>query len=419
MTRRRAVRRRTLVAVLFVAVVGCSDSPPAPSGAGGGASPARTADDPGAARKTTDGAIAIGNLDAQLAGNERLAKTRALSVKERASQMDLLLQRGQILGRISDYEAADAIGDALVAEAPNDPNARLARARSRATFHRFTDALADAAEASRLGALPGAVDAVRVGILQATGKDEAALTIRHQLAEARPDILTLGGEATLRAVRGELDEAERLFTAAIASYRDVSPFPVAWIEFQRGLVWMREDELPRARELLAAAHRRLPQHVQAQGHLGEVEAALGKVDDAVALLKPLAETSEDPDYAAQLARILTDAGRAEEAKPFRERAAARYDQLMTTHPEAYADHAAEFWLAAGADPARALGYAEKNLALRPTVRAWELVLRAARAKGDGERACAAANGAREAGYLYASARKIVDEVLAKCPGCAE
>jgi tetratricopeptide (TPR) repeat protein len=182
---------------------------------------------------------------------------------------------------------------------------------------------------------------------------------------------------------------------------------------------MREEEYGRARDLLARAHRRLPQHVQAQGHLGEVEAALGHVDEAVALLRPLAESSEDPDYAAQLARILGAAGRTDEARPFRERAAARYDELMTKHPEAYADHAAEFWLAAGNDPARALAYAEKNLALRPTVRAWELVLRAARAKHDGDRACAAANGAREAGYLYASARKVVDETLAHCPACGE
>jgi len=139
----------------------------------------------------------------------------------------------------------------------------------------------------------------------------------------------------------------------------------------------------------------------------------------VLMLQPLAETSEDPDYAAQLSRILGEANRHDDAKPWRERAAARYDELMAKHPEAYADHAAEFWLAAGNDPARALGYAERNLALRPTVRAWELVLRAAHAKGDGERACAAANGAREAGYLYASARKVVDEELAHCPGCGE
>ncbi len=404
--------------MLLVTALGCHETPPAPPGSGGVASPAPAASS-NVARKTTDGAIAIGNLDAQIAGTERLVKTRPLSVKERAGQVDLLMQRGQILGRVSDYEAADAIAEALVAEAPTDPHAWLARARTRATLHRFTNALADLDEAARLGAPARALDAIRVGILQATGKETEALALRNRLAESRPDILTLGAEAALRAARGELDEAERLFAAALASYRDVSPFPVAWVEFQHGLVWMREDELARARELLTAAHGRLPQYAQAQGHLAEVEAALGNVDRAVELLRPLADSSEDPDYAAQLARILGEAGRGDEAKPWRERAAARYDQLMATHPEAYADHAAEFWLAAGADPVRALGHAERNLALRPTVRAWELVLRAAEAKGDGERVCAAANGAREAGYLYASARKVVDAALAKCPGCAE
>ena len=416
MARRRVRRRPRSVAVLLVALLACHDTPPAPSGSGGVSSPSPDARAEGH-RRTTDGGIAVGNLDAQIAGNERLARGRALSVKERASQADLLAQRGQILGRITDYEAADAIAESLVREAPEDANAWLARARTRATFHRFPDALADLGKAEERGALKPAVDAIRVGILQATGHETEALPIRQRLSAARPDILRVGAEATLRAARGELDEAERLFATALDGYRDVSPFPVVWATFQHGLMWMREEEWERARALLAAAHERLPQHVQAQGHLAEAAAALGDTDVAVALLAPLAETSEDPDYAAQLARILGDAGRADQARPWRERAAARYDELMARHPEAYADHAAEFWLAAGADPARALGYAERNLALRPTVRAWELVLRAARAKGDGTRACAAANGAREAGYLYASARKVVDEVLQHCPAC--
>ncbi len=404
------------LAALLVLFSACRNPPSEPPRSAGEPSPApavASAD----GRRTTDGAIAVGNLEAQIAGNERLASGRALTVPERASQAELLTQRGEILGRIGDYERAEAIAEALVAEAPSDGRAFLARARARATFHRFQDALADLAEAERLGVLPTLVDGVRVGILQATGHEDDALAIRRRLAEARPDVLTLGGEASVRAARGELDEAERLFAAAIDRYRDVSPFPVVWITFQRGLVWMREEKWERARDLLADAHRRLPQHVRVRGHLGEVEAALGHTERAVALLEPLAAESEDPDYAAQLARILEEAGRVEEARPWRERAAARYDELMARHPEAFADHAAEFWLAAGHDPARALAFAERNLVERPTVRAFELVVRAARATGDAPRACSAARGARDAGYLYASARTVVDEVLQDCPGC--
>lgn len=402
---------------LTAVLLGCHDSPPAPrpSSPVPAVSPAPSAGMAGRTRRTTDGAIAVGNLDAQINGTERLGQSRALSAKERASQAELLTQRGQILGRISDYEAAAAIAESLVREAPRDPIAWLTRAGSRITLHRFSDALADLDEAERLGAAATALDRMRAGILQATGKEADALPIRRRLSEARPDVSTLGAEATLRAARGDLQEADRLFAAALDGYRDVSPFPVAWIEFQQGLVRMREERYADARDLLSAAHRRLPQYVQAQGHLAEVEAALGHTDAAVALLQPLAATSEDPDYAAQLARILTEAGRTDAAAPWRTRAAERYDELMAKHPEAYADHAAEFWLAAGDDPARALVYAERNLALRQTVRAWELVLRAAQANGDAARACAAAQGARTAGYLYASARTVVDDALARCP----
>jgi tetratricopeptide (TPR) repeat protein len=130
---------------------------------------------------------------------------------------------------------------------------------------------------------------------------------------------------------------------------------------------------------LGAAHRRLPDYAPAQGHLAEVEAALGETDSAIARLRPLTITSDDLDYAAQLARILSEVGRVEEAREWRARTAARYDELLARHPEAFADHAAEFWLQAGADPHRALSLATMNLEVRRTPRAHELLFRASSA----------------------------------------
>jgi tetratricopeptide (TPR) repeat protein len=373
--------------------------------------PSRTAT---ASRRTTHPAIAVGNLEAGIASLERSARARALSVSERLSLLDLRGERAHLFGRIGDLEANQALAETLVDEAPKDGRVWIARARTRAALHRFQAALEDLLAAERTGVDVSATEGVRAGILQAIGRNDDALVIRRRLVERHRDILSLGGLALVQAARGELVEAERSFAEAVAGYRDVSPFPVAWIEFQRGLMWMREDQLERARTWLAAAHDRLPQHAQARGHLAEVEAALGNVDRAVALLTPLAATTEDPDYAAQLARILGEAGRGEEARPWRERAVARYDDLLAKYPEAFADHAAELYLAAGADPARALVEAERNLKVRPTVRAWELVMRAADAAGDGARACAAAGGARAAGYVYAGARTAVEETLRRC-----
>jgi tetratricopeptide (TPR) repeat protein len=173
--------------------------------------------------------------------------------------------------------------------------------------------------------------------------------------------------------------AEHLFDESRDHYHGVSPFPLAQLDFRRALMWHAQGDLPRARRWLGAAHRRLPDYAPAQGHLAEVEAALGETDSAIARLPPLSIPSDDPDYAAQLARVLSEVGRVEEAREWRARAAARYDELLARHPEAFADHAAEFWLQAGADPHRALSLATMNLEVRRTPRAHELLFRAASA----------------------------------------
>jgi hypothetical protein len=45
-------------------------------------------------------------------------------------------------------------------------------------------------------------------------------------------------------------------------------------------------------------------------------------------------------------------------------------------PEAFADHAAEFWVAAGADPGKALRLARMNVEVRNTPRAHRLLAHA-------------------------------------------
>ena len=155
-----------------------------------------------------------------------------------------------------------------------------------------------------------------------------------------------------------MDEAERWFRTATRCYRGTSPFPLAMLEFQRGRLWMEHYDLRRARAWCDAAVRRLPAYVPAQGQLAELDAALGETAAAIARLRPLALASDDPDYATQLARILYNAGQAEEAQSWRRKAEARYDELLARHQDAFADHAAEFWLTIGGDPERALSLAQ-------------------------------------------------------------
>jgi tetratricopeptide (TPR) repeat protein len=127
---------------------------------------------------------------------------------------------------------------------------------------------------------------------------------------------------------------------------------VASLDFRRGLMWLGQRDLQTARAWFDVAVGRVPAYAPALGHLAEVDAALGARDAAIDRLRPLVASSDDPEYAASLASVLSDAGYPQEAEHWRISAAARYDELMLRHPEAFVDHAADFWLTVGGDSAK-------------------------------------------------------------------
>jgi tetratricopeptide (TPR) repeat protein len=441
---RRYLRRSGWGVLLLVCLIAAQDQPPASQSKGDVAacetqSPRLQAEPP-----TTDGTIALSNLQAQIAAEERLARYGPRTVSQRAAMVELLIMRGQFLGRIADYERAEALAEQLVGDAPSDGRAFLARALARTTLHRL-------AEAERLGVNSDRSAAVRATIFQASGRYDEALAIRQHLTQARPDIRALGAEAAVRAERGEINAAERLFVQARQQYRDVSPFPVVWLYFQQGLMWMWEENLERARVAFEAACARLPGYAAAQGHLAMVEvalarreraiavfqrwmqegdleparersqvphtgeeAALGRYHRAIALLRQQANSSDDPEYASQLARLLKEAGQLDEALHWRDLAAARYDELMVRHPEAFADHAAEFWLTTGGDAPKGYLLAAKNLEIRKTPRAYELVLQAAVAIQETAAVCRVAEHLQAVDQMGPRLRALAVRALATC-----
>jgi tetratricopeptide (TPR) repeat protein len=297
---------------------------------------------------TTDGTIAVANLHAQISGLAAWARwagagqgTR-LAVATQAVLIDLLTLRGEVLGRIADYERAAELAERLVRDAPDNAAAWLARARTHATFHRFTEALSDLQTAGRNGLDPATVDAERAPVLQALGCYWHALVLCDNAVKSRPGFTTLSTLAVLQAEHGEVAAAERLFAEARGCYQDISPFPLASLDHRRGLMWLGQGNLPAARSWFHAAWRRVPAYAPAARRLAEADAALGAPEAAIGLLRPLASSSDDPQYAASLARILRDAGQRGEARQWHDRAAARHAELVRRYPAAFAHHAPDF-----------------------------------------------------------------------------
>lgn len=329
------------------------------------------------APSTTHPTLALGNLDAQIEGHQKQVERSPGDPMLASALLDSLLVRAQFLGRISDLERGDALSAALLARAPTRYEAHLARAKMHGALHRFPAALVELDAAVKLGAPGSGVASARASVYLAVGRvDEIAVLGAWQEAG---DPLTLVNVASYQAELGRVQHADTLFERARALYRDVSPFAIAFMDFQRASVLARAGDRARAKAYFAEAVQVLPAYAHAAVHL----AGLSTAQEAVTILQPLLATTEDPEVLASLADAERRTGAAAAAETHLAQAKARYEALLADHPEAFYDHAASFYLGAGHDPARALELAHKNVTLRPTEASIDLWLTAAQvAKAD-------------------------------------
>jgi len=339
---------------------------------------------------TTSPRIAIANLDAQIEGLQRRAASGSDCPASASVEIDLierLIFRARIRSRFVDSRDALRRSRMLVRCFPNDQRATLGHAAVLVHFHRFEEALALADRLVEGGAAPQRVRNLRAQALHGLGRFDEALALRREEVAKHATSRSLGGLAVLLGDMGRFDEADELFARAIGGYRDVSPIPLAWLEHSRGRMWMRSGKADRAATAFQRSRDLLPDLLASSGLLAEIRFEQGNVGYAIGELRRLATMSEDPDYAAHLSRMLLAEGKVEEGERWKAVAADGFAALMLEAPEMYSDHAAEFWLAAGADPRRAMHAAAINLAARRTPGAIELFANALRADADAPEVC--------------------------------
>jgi hypothetical protein len=128
----------------------------------------------------------------------------------------------------------------------------------------------------------------------------------------------------------------------------------------------------------------------------------------------IAEAS-DPEIAAARAELARRRGDLPTASRESETARARYLALLGRHPDAFADHAARFFL--DREPKVALRWATHNLEVRRTTDAFDLALTAAVRTGD----VSGCRIAREASTLPRTTPRLhalAAEALGSCPRSA-
>ena len=277
----------------------------------------------------------------------------------------------QFLGDLDALDRLEALASQF-ARADDSFRSEFVLAEVASTVHRFAEARDHLARAASLGAPREEVDRHSLSIDQACGVGlDAVLAARRRIAAASGRLEELVPLGALLADLERFVEADAVYRRALSSYDDVSPFPLAWVCFQLGMLWGELLPVPDA-DLAALWYRRaityLPGYVKARVHLAEICASQGQAAEAEALLTPTV-ASRDPEVRWRLADVLIAQGVFEDGE--RQLAAARsgFEELLDRHLLAFADHAAEFYAGSGNDYRRALELARTNVANRPTRRA--------------------------------------------------
>jgi tetratricopeptide (TPR) repeat protein len=241
-------------------------------------------------------------------------------------------------------------------------------------MHRFADARHSLAQAEVGGALLDDINRLLLNVDQACGENlDKLLDERRETARKSgrtEDLVALG--ALLADLR-EFTDADRTYRHALEVYQDVSPFPVAWVCFQLGILWgelVPEPQTDRAEPWYRKAIDCLPSYTKARVHLAEIYSSSGRANDAEALLIP-AISSGDPEVRWRLADLVASQKRHAEAEVHMQAARFGYEALLERHLFAFADHGAEFYAGSGKNWRRALQLARINVANRPTLRAFE------------------------------------------------
>ena len=328
----------------------------------------------------TDGDIAVINL----ASARQQSWSRFWQDPQRPGVAEYIVEQEQLtaqyVGDLTALDRLETLANHLDRVSSHAMRTALIHAQIAAMAHRFAEARDHLTQAAARGALPADVERLRLSIDQACGNRlESVLEVRQRMAAESGRLEDLVPLGSLLADLGNFDEADRIYDRALREYSDVSPFAAAWVCFQRGVLWgelVPEPESSRAAAWYRKAIEYLPCYVKARVHLSEIYLQSGNVADANSLLVSVI-SSGDPEVSWRLADVLIAMDRFADAETRMQAARLGFEELLSKHLLAFADHGAEFYSGSGKNARRAFELADINLANRPTLRAFEQAYEAA------------------------------------------
>ena len=306
-----------------------------------------------------------------------------------------------------EQQAAEKSLKAIPAE--QNPGGLAALAQAQLTAHRFAEARATAA---RLRGMqpekPRPLELLADAAIELGDYDEARKVCNELVKIAGMELSAAPRLAKLEIIAGRADRARAHFEKGLALTAGLTPPQpdlVAWFHLQLGELAFKNGDWERAEKHYDSAGEAWPDGYSIADHTAELRAAQGRTDEAIALYEKLSGRVPRPEFFQALGDLNVIANQPEKAAAWHTRAEEAYLRSVGEGAVHFFHHLAGFYSDSKEDPAKAVEWARKDLALRHSIYAhdalaWALYKNGDTAEAAAECAKALATGVRDPHLLY-------------------
>jgi tetratricopeptide (TPR) repeat protein len=272
--------------------------------------------------------------------------------------------------------AANAAKHSLKAIAAGEnPGGLAALVQARLVAHRFADAREGAVKLREL--MPGKARPLELlaDALTELGEYAEAAKMCDELAKIPDAELSLRlRRSKLAIIAGKPEEARDHFEKALtelAALGSDDAETIAWLHLQLGKLAFTQGDWQAAEEEYAAAANAQPESWRVRDHAAELRGAQGRTAEAIEMYEKLAAKLPRPEFFQALGDLHALAGGQEKAESAWKRAEEIYLRSVESGAVHFLHHLAGFYADSREQPAKAVEFARKDLALRRSIFAYD------------------------------------------------
>ncbi len=210
------------------------------------------------------------------------------------------------------YTVAEQAASCLESIQPSDPAALLLRGHVLHQLHRFREAEAIARRLVRLREF--VLDFGLLGdVLMEQGRLAEAADAYQKMMDLKPFYQSYVRAAHLRWLKGDLDGAIEMMTAAVKAASPRDPESVAWAYARLATYHLQRGQFVEAERMIASSLQFVPDYAAALLVRGRIQLAQNQPAEALAPLEKAARLNPLPEYNWTLADALRSVNRIDDA----------------------------------------------------------------------------------------------------------